>query len=38
MLAQKILAMKGGQGDLPWDFAILQTPYIKAALPPTKRR
>jgi hypothetical protein len=37
MLAQNMLAMSGGQGDLPWDFESLQTPYMRAALPPTKR-
>jgi hypothetical protein len=36
ILAQNMLAMRGGQGDLPWVFASLQTPYMKAALPPTK--
>ena len=36
MLAQKMLAMNGAQGDLPSAFASLQTPYMKAALPPTK--
>jgi hypothetical protein len=36
MLAQNMLATNGGQGDLPWAFASLQTPYIRAALPPTK--
>jgi hypothetical protein len=36
MLAQNMLAMNGGQGDLPWAFASLQTAYIRAALPPTK--
>jgi len=36
MLAQNMLAMSGGQGDLPWAFASLQTPYMRAALPPTK--
>src|ERR1700688_3884353 len=38
MLAQNMLAMSGGQGDLPWAFASLQTPYMRAALPPTKMR
>ena len=27
MLAQNMLAMSGSQGDLPWAFASLQTPY-----------
>jgi len=36
MLAQNMLAMRGGQGDLPWALASLQTPYMRAALPPTK--
>jgi len=36
MLAQNMLAMSGVQGDLPWAFASLQTPYMRAALPPTK--
>jgi len=35
MLAQNMLAMNGGHGDLPWVFASLHTPYIRAALPPT---
>lgn len=36
ILAQNMLAMNGGHGDLPWDCASLQTPYMSAALPPTK--
>jgi hypothetical protein len=36
MLAQNMLAISGRKGDLPWDFASLQTPYMKAALPLTK--
>jgi hypothetical protein len=36
MLAQNMLAMSGGSGDLPWAFASLQTPYMRAALLPTK--
>jgi hypothetical protein len=36
MLAQNTLAMSGGQGDFPWAFASLQTPYMRAALPPAK--
>jgi hypothetical protein len=32
MLAQNMLAMTGGQADLPWDFASRQTPYIRAVL------
>lgn len=38
MLAQNMLAINGGQGDLPWDFASLQTPYIRAVLLLTKIR
>jgi hypothetical protein len=36
MLAQNMLAMNGSQGDLPWALASLKTPYMRAALPPTK--
>jgi len=36
MLAQNMLAMNGGKGDIPWVFARLHTPYMRAALPPTK--
>jgi hypothetical protein len=38
MLAPNMLAINGGQGDLPWDFASLQTLYIRAALLVTKTK